>query len=69
MTWQEPVAAIIIGLAVVSLYRHLRGMFGSAGPDAEASCHGCDDCATETTATPASPQIQPPSPPQSNRIH
>ena len=69
MTWQEPVAAIIIGLAVVSLVRHLRGLFGNAGPDAEASCHGCDDCATETTATIPSPQIQTPSPPQSNRIH
>jgi len=52
MSWQEPIVAIIVGLAVVSLYRHLRELVGSAAPDAQATCHGCDDCAAETDAPP-----------------
>ncbi len=52
MSWQEPIVAIIVGLAVVSLYRHLRELVGSASPDAQASCHGCDDCAAETDRPP-----------------
>jgi len=48
VSWQEPIVAIIVGLAVVSLYRHLRELVGSAAPDAPASCHGCDDCADGT---------------------
>ena len=52
MIWQEVIVAIIIGWAVVSLYRHLRSLVGSAAPDAQASCHGCDDCAAETDAVP-----------------
>ena len=52
MTWQEPTVAIIVSLAVVSLYRHLRDLVGSAAPDADASCHGCDDCDTTSDPTP-----------------
>ncbi len=54
MSWQEPIVAIIVGLAVVSLYRHLHGLLGSAEPGTP-SCHGCDDCADEReTGTPTS---------------
>ena len=44
--WQEGVAAVIVVAAVVSLYRHLRGMFGTASPSGGgAGCHGCaSDC-------------------------
>ena len=56
MTWQEPTAAIIVGLAVVSLYRHIRALVGSAGPDAEPGCHGCDSCETEAPTGPPRPQ-------------
>ena len=69
MTWQEIVVAIIVGLAVVSLYRHLRELIGSADPNADASCHGCDDCATETdTATSHQPATAPLHP-QRTQIH
>ena len=44
MTWQEPIVALVVGLAVVSLYRHVRSMIGSVGPGERQSCHGCDDC-------------------------
>ncbi|HCE04243.1 MAG TPA: hypothetical protein DEQ98_13500 [Acidobacteria bacterium] len=53
MTWQEPIAALIVGLAVVSLYRHLRGLFGGANADSQASCHGCDDCNSQPDPAPA----------------
>ena len=53
MTWQEPIAALIVGLAVVSLYRHLRGLFGGANADSQASCHGCDDCNSQPDPDPA----------------
>ena len=69
VSWQEPIVAIIVGLAVVSLYRHLRDLFGSASPDAQASCHGCDDCATETDTAPPDPPATAPPHPQSTRIH
>ena len=44
--WQEVVAAAIVAGAVVSLYRHLRGMFGGPSPSGGgAGCHGCaSDC-------------------------
>lgn len=44
--WQEAVAAVIVAAAVVSLYRHLRGMFGAAKPSGSgAGCHSCaGDC-------------------------
>ena len=48
-TWQEPVVALIVCLAVVSLYRHLRGMFSVPKTGGGASCHSCDDeCEAET---------------------
>ena len=50
MTWQEPIVAIVVILAVVSLYRHVRGMLGLAKREAQSSCHGCDDCQTEPDA-------------------
>ena len=39
--WQELVAALIVGLAAVSLYRHMRGLFGSATSGAGPACFGC----------------------------
>ena len=69
MTWQEVVVAIIVGLAVMSLYRHLRELVGSAAPDAQASCHGCDDCATETDPAPPHQPATAPRQSQSTRIH
>lgn len=44
--WQEPLVALIVGLAVVSLWRHLRGMFNLGGRDNGASCHSCEACDT-----------------------
>lgn len=55
MTWQDLAVAAIVGWAVVSLYRHLRGMLGAPPVKAEAggaACHGCDDCGEEETAPP-----------------
>ncbi len=69
MSWQEPIVAIIVGFAVVSLYRHLRDLVGSAAPDAQASCHGCDDCATETDTAPQHQTTPTPLHPQSTQIH
>lgn len=60
MTWQEPIAALIVGVAVVSLVRHFRGLFGGSSPDANASCHGCDSCESETGAEPHAPPMPPP---------
>ena len=45
MEWQEAAVAVIVGSAVVSLYRHLRGIFAMPRNGGGASCHGCDDCA------------------------
>ena len=64
MSWQEPIAALIVGFAVVSLVRHFRGLFGSSTPDSQASCHGCDNCDTDT-----GPEPNPPPLPPSARIH
>ncbi len=50
MIWQEIVVAVIVALAVVSLYRHIRGMLGGGQPGAKPSCHGCDDCGDEPVA-------------------
>ena len=47
MTWQEPIVALIVGLAVVSFYRHVRSMIGSTRSGDQQSCHGCDDCGDE----------------------
>jgi hypothetical protein len=69
MSWQEPIVAIIVGLAVVSLYRHLRDLMGSAAPDAQASCHGCDDCATDTDAAPPHEPETDPLLPHNTQIH
>ena len=43
MTWQELIVAAIVALAVVSLYRHLRGMLSVPKTGGGASCHSCDD--------------------------
>ena len=69
VNWQLVIVAIIVGLAVVSLYRHLRDLFGSAAPDASASCHGCDDCETETDAAPARESSAPPLHSEHTRVH
>ena len=69
MTWQDPIVALIVGYAVVKLYRHLRALVGSAAPDAKASCHGCDDCETSDIAPPRRPPAAPPLPPGNLRVH
>ena len=53
MDWQEAAVAAIVGTAVVSLYRHLRGIFAAPRSSGKASCHGCDDCAPEAGGQPA----------------
>ncbi len=50
MTWQEPVVAIVVGFAVVSLYRHVRDLIGVTTPGEQASCHGCDECEDESAS-------------------
>ena len=57
MTWQEPVVAIIVGLAVVSLYRHLRSMLRMSKPSSDASCHGCESCDDGSEPTGTSPNL------------
>ena len=55
MTWQDLAVAVIVGGAVVTLYRHLRGMLFVPPAKSKADgagCHGCDDCADEETAAP-----------------
>ncbi len=69
MTWQDPIVAFIVGYAVVALYRHLRALVGSASPDTKASCHGCDDCATDDIAPPRRPAPAAPLPPGNLRVH
>ena len=49
MDWQEAAVAAIVGTAVVSLYRHLRGIFAGPKRSGGASCHGCDDCGDAET--------------------
>ena len=57
MDWQEAAVAAIVGTAVVSLYRHLRGIFvSSKRSGGGASCHGCgDECASEGSGRPTAP--------------
>ena len=50
VTWQEPVVAMAVGFAVVSLYRHVRDLIGAAKPGEQASCHGCEECEDESTS-------------------
>ncbi len=70
MTWQDPIVAIIIGYAVVALYRHLRTLIGSAAPNAKASCHGCGDgCGTDDVAPSRGAPAAAPLPPGNLRIH
>lgn len=52
--WQEPVVAVIVVWAAVSLYRHLRGMLAPAKSESGVSCHGCGDCAAPDAETEAS---------------
>ena len=56
MDWQEAAVAAIVGTAVVSLYRHLRGIFSTPGKaGGGASCHGCGDCGPEESGRSAAP--------------
>ena len=50
MTWQEPVVALVVGLAMVSLYRHVRSLIGMTKPGEPQSCHGCEDCSDDAAA-------------------
>ena len=69
MTWQELLVGVIVGLAVVSLYRHLRGLVGNATSDSATSCHNCDECETGATTAPLDQPTAIPLPPQSPRAH
>ena len=56
MNWQEVAVAAIVGTAVVSLYRHLHGIFATPKRGGGTSCHGCgDECASEERGRPAAP--------------
>ena len=56
MDWQEAAVAVIVGTAVVSLYRHLRGIFAAPRRGGAASCHGCgDECASEESGRAGAP--------------
>lgn len=63
MTWQDPIVAVIVGCAVVALYRHLRALVGGAAPESKASCHGCGDCAADHDAPSRRPPADAPLPP------
>ena len=47
MNWQELIVSIVVGLAVVFLYRHLKSFFVSSTTDS-ASCHNCNNCDNDT---------------------
>ena len=49
--WQEPLVALVVGWAVMSLWRHLRGMLSLAGRADGASCHSCEACDTTKVET------------------
>ena len=51
LNWQEALVAVIVAGAVVSLYRHLRGMFATSQTSGDASCHGCDDCGDDADSS------------------
>ncbi len=57
MDWQEAAVVVIVGTAVVSLYRHLRGIFAAPKRGGGASsCHGCgDECASDESGRHAAP--------------
>ena len=65
MIWQE----VIVAIHRRALYRHLRSLVGSAAPDAQASCHGCDDCAAESDTAPPHQPTPSQLHPESTRIH
>jgi len=65
MTWQEPLVYVIVGLALVSLFRHLRAVTNGGDSDATTSCHGCDDCDAEVVTQPTEIPI-PPTHPQTH---
>ena len=53
MLWQELAVAVIVGLSVVWLVRHMRSILvvpSRPGSGAGASCHGCDDCGEDEVA-------------------
>ncbi len=51
LNWQEALVAVIVAGAVVSLYRHLRGMFATSQTSGDTSCHGCDDCGDDAESS------------------
>ena len=57
MGWQEAAVAAIVGTAVVSLYRHLRGIFATPKRGGgTSSCHACGDgCSSGESGQPAAP--------------
>ena len=60
MFWQELAVAVIVGLSVVWLVRHMRSILvvpSRPGSDAGASCHGCDDCGADAEASPSPPTL------------
>jgi hypothetical protein len=55
MNWQGLIVAVVVCLAAVSLYRHVRGLMIDATPGSGSGsqplCHGCRDCVEPTTHT------------------
>ena len=62
MNWQGLVVAVVVCLAVVSLYRHVRGLISDARPGAGSGsqplCHGCGDCVEPKTLANPTPSNQ-----------
>ena len=50
MLWQELAVAVIVGLSVVWLVRHMRSILSVPQSGGGASCHGCDDCGEDAAA-------------------
>ena len=48
MFWQELAVAVIVGLSVVWLVRHMRSILSVPQSGGGASCHGCDDCGEDS---------------------
>ena len=59
MFWQELAVAVIVGLSVVWLVRHMRSILSVPQGTGGASCHGCDDCGEEAGEATRDPRPDP----------
>ena len=51
MYWQEGAVGVIVGMAIFSLVKHLRGMLSLPSGGADVGCPGCDSCSEPSSNT------------------